>query len=677
MNLSKETLEQEDKYLQTCLNEIGVKIKDLSSGLQVEETNINEFRKYMWENKGSMDPVEIRSNLMSSELELYFFSTKADYLKKLYRIKNNPYFGRIDFKDEDDHIVYIGITHLLKGDDNLIYDWRAPISSLFYDYELGEASYKAPEKDIKGILTKKRQYKIKDGKLIHIFDNDINVTDDFLQEVLANTSTDKMKNIVNTIQKEQNEIIRNTDNKHLIVQGIAGSGKTSVALHRIAFLLYKTENLLANNILIFSPNNIFSEYISNVLPELGEANALETTFSDFALKYISGYRDIEDFPSFVERYYTNTNVDKDLTKFKLSNNMINILNRYVDDLIIKVRFKENIKINIVEYSKELLTDLFHNRFSKFNLFDRVSNIAEYIVNREGKKNGNVKKTIETKLWNNLNVSKDLKKVFKNFFKSNIFIKEYQQELSDIKINSFINNKILYYEDSLLLIYLQGLLKGFPYSSSIKQIVIDEAQDYSKLQYIILKKIFPKASFTILGDVNQNINPYYKYYSLKELMEILDNDVKYLELNKTYRSSAEIIDFSNEILGLEYAVSVRHDNNIPVIKEITNDPYEDLKDDIVAAKKIYKKIAIITKNKEETDMLYQLLKKDFKELNNFDKKEENYNHDLVIIPSYLSKGLEFDFVIVYTDINNKYNGDEKHLYYVVATRAQHQLKIYNQ
>jgi DNA helicase II / ATP-dependent DNA helicase PcrA len=677
MELSKETLDQEERYLKTCLKEINNKIGELGEGLQIEEKNINEFQKYVWENRGSMDPVEIRSNLMSSELDLYFFQSKANYIKKLYRIKNNPYFGRVDFKDDIEHIIYIGITHLVKDNNNLIYDWRAPISSLFYDCELGDAYYKAPEGIINGFLSKKRQYKIKDGLVVHIFDNDINVTDDFLQEVLTTASSDKMKNIVNTIQKEQNEIIRNTDNKNLIVQGIAGSGKTSVALHRIAFLLYKLENISANNILIFSPNNIFSEYISNVLPELGEANALETTFSDFAIRYISSYKDVEDFPSFVERYYTNDATNKKLIKFKVSDDMISVIDKYVHDLTDNAKFINDIKIDILEYSKEELNNLLNNRFSKPNLFEKIKLIAEYICNRENKKYSKIGKTIENKLWNNFNVAKDIKVLFKNLFKSKYFIDMYQEEISDNEINNIINKKILSYDDSLLLIYLQGLLRGFPYSSLIKQIVIDEAQDYSKLQYIILKKIFPKASFTVLGDVNQNINPYYKYKSLYELKEILDNDVKYLELNKTYRSASEIIEFSNKILGLEYAVSVRHSNNKPVILESTNDIYNSLKKDIIDAKKIHKKIAIITKNKEEVEKLYDLLKEDFKELNNFADKSQNTNHNLVILPSYLAKGLEFDFVIVYTDLDNKYKEDEKNLYYVVVTRAQHQLKIYNQ
>ncbi len=679
MPLSKEILDEEKHYLKDTLEELNKQIGKLGENLQVEEVDLREARKFMWENMASMDAVEIKTGQMMAEQEFATFERRAKYLKKLYKVRTNPYFGRIDFTEDDinkERVVYIGITHLTKNEENLIYDWRAPISSLFYDYELGNAKYEAPEGTIKGLLTKKRQYKIKDGKLIHIFDNDINVTDEFLQEVLTNVSTDKMKNIVNTIQREQNEIIRNTSSKNLVVQGIAGSGKTSVALHRIAFLLYKLENLSSKNILIFSPNNIFSEYISNVLPELGEANALDTTFSDFAIKYIKKYKKIESFASFIERYHTKPKLNKELIKFKMSDEFINIIDIYVEELLNKADFNNNVTIDILDYSREYLNNLFHNRYARLSLFERMSTIAEHLCNQGNKKYSKVGKTIENMLWQNFTISKDIITLFKELFKSKSFIYKYQRPLSDSEINSFANQETLYYEDSLLFIYLQGKLQDFPYSANIKQVVIDEAQDYNKLQYIILRKIFPNASFTILGDINQNINPYYKYKSLYELKDIL-GDIKYIELNKTYRSSPEIIEYSNKILGLEHAVSVRHSNNYPVSIDKPKDIYRKLKEDIEEGRKTHKKIAIITKNHEEAEYLYNSLKNDFQDLNYLSEKSENFNHNLVIIPSYLSKGLEFDLVIVYTNIDNQYREEEKNLYYVVVTRAQHQLKVYNQ
>ena len=315
MNISKEEIKKEKKYLDNCINVIKDYLSELGQELYEKEEKSQEFKKYIWDNKASLDPTELKSLMSDNDLEVYLMMQKGKYFQRLFKIQNSPYFGSIIFEEENEPSknIYLGITHLEDKNKNyLIYDWRAPISSLFYDYEVGECSYKAPEKIIKGNLKRKRQYKIEDGKIKHIFDNSINIDDSLLQEVLSNDGSEKMKNIVNTIQQEQNKIIRNVEDKSLIVQGIAGSGKTSVALHRIAFLLYKIENLSSKNVLIFSPNNVFSEYISNVLPELGEDNPSETTYANFLESCIKEYKTIETFTEFIARYYTYKEKNIDL-----------------------------------------------------------------------------------------------------------------------------------------------------------------------------------------------------------------------------------------------------------------------------------------------------------------------------------------------------------------------------
>ena len=283
MGLSKNDVKLEETRLEDTINLVRKKISLLGQELYDREDKIEEFKRFMWDNRTDMDPTELKTMMSDSDLEVSMMMKKGEYLQKLYRIQGNPYFGRIIFTDginKDD--VYIGITHVEDDNNNYyVYDWRSPICNLFYDYEVSKASYIAPLGKIEGEVTLKRQYTIKDGKLKHIFDNNTNIDDELLQEVLASASSEKMKNIVNTIQAEQNTVIRNTEDKNLIVEGIAGSGKTSVALHRIAFLLYRIDNLKSDNILIFSPNKVFSEYISNVLPELGENNTMQTTINDF------------------------------------------------------------------------------------------------------------------------------------------------------------------------------------------------------------------------------------------------------------------------------------------------------------------------------------------------------------------------------------------------------------
>lgn len=677
MNLSPQDLTLENKHLDDTLRVIREKLSSLGQELYDDNDKILEFKKYIWDTKAELDPTEMRSMMAESDFDVYLMSKKGSYFKKLYKIQNNPYFGSIIFESDDarEENIYIGITYVSDNMNYLVHDWRSPIASLFYDYEVGKASYLAPSGLINGNLKRKRQYKIENGKFVHIFDNSINIDDELLQEVLASSSSSKMKNIVNTIQMEQNKIIRNTSDKNLVVQGIAGSGKTSVALHRIAFLLYKIKNLTSSNVLIFSPNRIFSEYISNVLPELGEENTLETTFHKFLESSIYEYKEIESFTDFISRYY-KYNVDNvDLVIYKQSDEIINNINLYIDYLVNKAMFVKEVVIDkYVTYDVEDLNYMLKDRYSKFPLFERINAISIKISENEYRGNKTKAKSIRRLLLEALNIDCDYKKIYMDFYRSNFctFL-----NLSDSGIVNFVNKKKLNYEDACLFAYMKGLLNGFDYNVNILQVVVDEAQDYTKLQYIILSKIFKKASFTILGDVNQTINPYYKYNSLEEICEIFNVKSRYLELTKTYRSSENIINYINNILGLNYVVAIRKGDNKEVISRCENDNLKEmLLADINYLKNIGKSIAIITKNDSEAEYLYELLSNEVIGLELLSSNSYNFKRDLVIVPSYVAKGLEFDSVIVYTKPNNRYKENEKYLFYVACSRAQHQLIVYN-
>lgn len=670
MALSNNDIKQEKDYLEFATEEISKKIDILGKEIHVKNEKITEFKKVLWENRGSIDGVEMQTELMSSQLEANFVLTKMNYYRKLLKLEYSPYFGRIDFKEDnlDTRKVYIGIANVEKDLNYIIYDWRSPIASLFYDYSKGKAKYTAPDGEIKGEILLKRQYKIEGKKLLRVFDNNLNIVDDMLQEVLSSSSSDKMKNIVNTIQQEQNEIIRNISNKNLIVQGIAGSGKTSVALHRIAFLLYKIKNLKSSNVLIFSPNKIFSEYISNVLPELGEENTSETTFSEFASHYIKEFKSVESFSGFIEKYYTNKRDDEDLIRFKLSNKMIKVIENYVQEIDKNIKIIDNIETKFSLIEKEYLNYLLKDRYNKMPIFERMDYIAEHLCNKLGLISKKDKISITKKIKEVLSIKPDYKKLYKDLFISDSFSSSFNKS-----INLKLNSKVINYDDALCFIYLKGLLNGFPYSNLIKQVVIDEAQDYNEMQYIILTKIFKRASFTLLGDVNQTINPYQKYDSLEVLKNILDGNTKYVELSKTYRSSKEIIEFTNKILNLKHVSAIRKEESVPVIKR-DDDKY--LKNDINYLKNKYKSLAIITKDMLDAIRLYDLLKDDYKDISLVTNNSSKFNRDLIIIPSYLSKGLEFDSVTSYTSKNNLYTKREKYLYYVVLTRCQHELIVYN-
>lgn len=513
MGISVKQMNQENEYLNKTIKVIEELLEKNGSNINSEISRINEMKRYVWENNTFFDDTELADNLYSVDINVNTINTEIKKIYKLQKALNSPYFGRIDFSNNKSlESVYIGIYGITKDLNYYVYDWRAPIASLFYNYSIGEASYESPIGTISGNITLKRQYKIINKKLERCFDSTINIDDEYLQEILSTSSSDKMTNIVNTIQKEQNEIIRNISDKYLLVQGIAGSGKTSVAMHRIAYLLYQEKNLKSNNILIFSPNDIFSQYISNVLPELGEDNTLNTTYSDFSGAYIKGFNYIESFTEFIERYYKNNYIDNEkynITKYKLSDAFKELLDKYIMD------FKENI------------------------LFTKSISIRDKIFDEKG---------------------------------------------------------------------------------------------------------------------------------------------KYIELNKTYRSSEEIINFTNKILGLNNACSVRKSNSIKVIErnidesEIANEFINDINE---MRKNNHNKIAIITKNKSETLKLYDLLKDHIDNISIINQTGKETIDNVVILPSYISKGLEFDGVIAYSDEKNKYQEKDKYLFYVVCTRAQHELIIYNQ
>lgn len=677
MNLSEEELKKEEKHLELTTTLLRENISALAQDLYDNEEKQQEFKKYIWDTKAELDPTEMKTILSNNDKEIEDLEMKAKYYKKLYKIQNSPYFGKITFEDDEGNKdIYIGLTYLTKDNDNVIYDWRSPISSVFYDYEHGKCSYSAPGGIIEGYLHNKRQFTIENSKIKRVFDSKLTIQDEMLQEVLTRKNNDYMKNIVNTIQAEQNAIIRNVEDKNLIVQGIAGSGKTSVALHRIAFLLYKIKNLTSDKVLIFAPNHIFSEYISNVLPELGEENTKETTFSDFLEAYIKEYKNIESFTSFIERYYKKEELYTDLIKLKQSNEIIPVIEKYIQNYTKKARFTSEIFNRELYVPLEKLNYYLNERYSSIPLLERIDEISLKIAEQEFRNNKSKTRQIRKWLRERLNISIDMKEIYKNFFRSKEFIDIYGHELPESYINR-LDEKDISYEDACLFVYMKSLLMFLGNDYLIEQTIVDEAQDYSILEYMLLKKILKRSKFTILGDINQTINPYYEYKSLNELKSVFTDSVNYIELNKTYRSSPEIIEHANKILGLNLVSAIRRNTSIPVEFRYEDNLKEQLIKDIENLKKDNKSIAIITKTDTEAATIYKLLKKDMNELTLIANNSKAFSRELVVIPSYMAKGLEYDATIVYTEKDNQFTYKERYLYHVACTRSQHHLIIYNQ
>lgn len=680
MNIEPEQLKKEKEYLKKTLDVIKELIENDDNSIKGRMTEIQEMKKYLWENNAMLDDAEIAFGMYNVNCDVSYTNENIKKLMKLKKSLENPYFGRVDFESGSfSEPIYIGINGVAKDLNFFVFDWRTPIASLFYNYGTGPASYDAPRGTISGNISLKRQYKISNEKIERCFNSDLNIDDEYLQEILANASSEKMTNIVNTIQKEQNEIIRNVSDKYLIVQGIAGSGKTSVALHRIAYLLYKEKNLNSNNVLIFSPNDVFSQYISNVLPELGEDNVLQTTFSDFASAYIRDFKQIESFTQFIERYYKNDDISEEeykSTKYKISNEFKSLIDNYIERYKENISFIKPIIINGESIKIADLNRLLKITFKKFPLSERIDRITEYVCDQNNISYKKYGKTIRKKIKTIINFDLDVKKIYEDIISSDQF-----KESAGLKENAYFKvGKQLKYDDLLPLMYINFEMNDYPKSNSIRHIIIDEAQDYSLLQFYMLKRIFYNASFTVLGDIHQTINPYYIYNNLNELNSIFENKGKYIELNKTYRSSQEIIEFTNQILGLDNACAVRKNNAIPVTmrsvqkEQAVSQIIEDIK---IMKENEIKRIAIITKNNAETLELYDKLKDQIDGINIIQQNTKAGIGNMVILPSYISKGLEFDGVISYTDENHEYQEKDKYLFYVVCTRAQHNLIVYNQ
>ncbi len=666
MEISREELSHEKHKLEVTITEIKRQIDEMGIDISDDSKALKDFQKLRWQIDNEMDNAERSAFNQENNLKVNELSRKNTIAKRLYKIKDNPYFGSITFNDEK---VYIGITSVKRNFDYYVTDWRAPICSIFYDYGLGEASYEAPGGIENGTVTQKRQYKIENAKLKNVFDTSINIDDEVLQDVLSESSSNKMKNIVNTIQEEQNAVIRDSKTDNIIVQGIAGSGKTSVALHRVAYLLYKLEYLNSNNVLILSPNNIFTEYISDVLPDLGEDNTLQSTYHEFASSFIEEYWKVESYSSFVERYYKGYNQDNLLIKYKLSDEVINALELFVKLFTRASRFIKDFNYKNKFVSKDELNELLQIRYDNKPLFERIEAMAEKINNVYYKGVPSNIKNIVKQLYKCTNFLHDYKKIYKCFYDSKIFKDSYKHGFSRTENINNLNNDVINYEDATLFIYLKCLLEGYPYHVNMRAVIIDEAQDYTFLQYKILRKIFKNAHFTILGDVNQTINPFYKYNNLNVLLKIFDTKSKYIELNKTYRSSPEIIEYANSVLKLNHVSAIRHEVGVPVIKRKFKE-INKLVDDIKYLKKKYKSLAIITKSIDEANKLTEKLNQKIGNISAIDLDTKNFNKELICAPAYSVKGLEFDSVIILNNFSS-----DSYLYYVAVTRAQHELIVY--
>ena len=652
------------------------------------------------------------SNLMSST---------ATKITNIVRIKDKPYFARIDFKDntkDKKEKLYIGKIGVLDLDGNIVVtDWRAPVSTLYYDSNLGKVEYKAPGGIIKGEMSLKRQIVIKDGNVEEIFDVDSVSDDELLKPYLGASADSRLKNIVATIQSEQNNIIRKELEKNVIVQGVAGSGKTTVALHRIAYLMYNNANRLrADQFMVIGPNEFFLNYISNVLPDLDASNAVQFTFEELASNYINEKLKFEDSTKkLAEIIARNDNVEyiKFKTSMKYKELLDSYLTMYPNALIsdtglvinnVKIMDKKDImKVfnetagTSISQRLEVCARVIANRLKNDErVYDSIKKQMACIQNEEvdmEKKRKLMQKELDMlKELTSTGFEKELKKyvsiknikvmdIYKKFVEN---VDKYTLDNSNInelkeKTLNAIKNKVLENEDIAPLMYIKYVLFGNEDYQKFKCVVLDEAQDFGVFSYYVLRLVLNNSYFSIFGDMAQGIYSYKAISDWKEIFSIFDN-VEFLNLEKSYRTSIEIMNEANKIssnIGLKKANPVIR-NAGPVIKVKTKNKEEYIINKVKEYQKEgFKSIAIIYKN--QNDMVK--LSKRFKE-NNINaeiiyKDQEEYNGGVCILTSYLSKGLEFDVVIVVDADNTNYNPDsilDMKLLYVAMTRALHKLEL---
>lgn len=667
-------------YLKKVKVQIEKQINELTESTFRKKKEIVEMRQDLWQNIYEMDPAEIAHNNQMIDSEVGQVLDSKQVLRKLEKMHETPYFARVDFNCDDlVEPYYIGLGHLEDQDgfDILVYDWRAPVSSLFYDYGVGPAEYHSPMGVISGNITAKNQYKIKNGEMQYMFDTSITVNDDILQKELSQNTSQKLRNIVSSIQAEQNKIIRADKEQTIIVQGVAGSGKTSIALHRVAFLLYKYKGTLnSSNILIVSPSKVFSTYIADVLPELGEENIVELSLEDIAIKEIGKIGPFEKKFQHIDAMLRNCDGFSEIViadkRYKASVEFVGHMQKFVENLASRIFMPVTFEYKGCVVDEKKLGALYHTNYIRQAPAIRVEYILEYLY--------------ETVQGAGIKLSKDDKQVVKEMlmemFKLPQLLNVYTEMLQAFQAKGYpvlVKYSLLHcieYEDVYPLILLKYYLYGVPNFYFAKHLVIDEMQDYTPVQFEILNKLFP-CSKTILGDVMQMVDPYSNIGCLENL-EMIYKDCQVLKLMTSYRSSAEITNLAKSIVENDDVKELDRHSDMPSLTIGANvqDICRKISVDIQSFKNLgYDSVAILCKTLAEAREVYQYLKENPK-VTLFSESEEVYKAGVIVTTSFIAKGLEFDCVIV-PQVNSYNYCHESHRQslYVSCTRALHQLKLY--
>ena len=705
------------EFLAVVMEKLRGRIRELDETIEFVQKDIEGMHEYYWENYTEMDQYGYE-NFDNSQALLTQINANQENLnmrRRLKRMLDSPFFGRVDFiydGDDEAETFHIGIGNFSekRGGIPLIYDWRAPVSGLFYDYDRGPASYEAPSGRLHGEISSKWQYKIRGGRMIYEFESDMKIDDDILKQELGTNSDTQLKNIVRTIQKEQNAIIRNTKDQVLVIQGAAGSGKTSVALHRIAYLLYHDrENLRSSNILVLSPNSVFSDYISHILPELGEENIREMSLDLFAYRELKDtVADCEDRYHQIERQIRDGEAGY---RWKQSKEFVQCVEGFLVELEDRLVDFQDVEYKGMEKKAEEILKLFYYKFSGVPLLSRMDAVMEYFVDEYETLHDRTLPEEELLVirekFEGLYVTTDLYVIYNWLLEDSGY-----PALRDVPAEK----RFLKYEDVYPLLYLKYRLLTGAARRNIRHLVIDEMQDYSYLQYVILGLLFP-CNMTILGDCAQTVDEK-PMDVLTFLPEIFGRKIRCIEMKKSYRNTAEIAEYAGKITGIEGVeyfqrhgkaveerrLASREEALDEVLRQVwlirleaageergTDERRETPgAEEMRGASKAgptrekssaesgseieYENAAVLTMTEEEAIDAYRYLRERREDVYYIDRDSSLFQKGITVTTFYLAKGLEFDQVFVLG--GEKESTLFQQFRYICATRALHELYIYD-
>ncbi|WLR51652.1 RNA polymerase recycling motor HelD [Bacillus tianshenii] len=748
--MDEKELEKEQHRLQEVTKQIAQRIKKFEKRTGGRKEDVSFLRRTFWDDvKVNLDDAHEAAETyasMKQQAELLAERERSSLqaeqqLKALHRLKESPYFGRIDFTEEGEQEteqIYIGTSSFMdkNEEDFLIYDWRAPISSLYYDYGPGPVVYETPYGQMKGEMDKKRQYVIRNGEMKAVFDTGVTIGDEMLQQALGTNASSQMKSIVATIQREQNQIIRNEKDKILVVQGAAGSGKTSAALQRAAYLLYRFRGSMeAEQIVLFSPNPLFSSYVANVLPELGEENLQQTTFQEYAEQRLGKRFKLEGPFEQMEVSLKRLATPEYQTRMQSMEQKASLvfkehIERYMHSLLTEGIVFRNITFQgRVIIPAERIKRYFYQLDPAIHLTNRIQVVSEWLLEElrtievEEREKEWVQEEIEllsqedlvkayqklqenkrfsietfddfereTKLLSKLVVKRRFKplkqkvkrKVFLNLRKIYINMMEQLpqewQAITKQTVESFKQRK-MFYEDITPFLYMEDCLKGRRAQPTVRHVFLDEAQDYSAFQFAYIRQLFPNSQFTLLGDMNQGLfNHTLSGKGVLSKADTASQSIGTISLLKSYRSTRQIVEFTKAFVeGGERIEPFNRDGDLPVLHSVktVNEQQRKMIEQIELLKeKGHETIAVICKTMQETmDAFYMLL--EYMDVHRIDSETAIMPKGVIVLPVYLAKGIEFDSVIIYNASETVYDKDEDRTFlYTGCTRAMHELHVFS-